>query len=254
MPSSILLLAHAGAAENPWFGIVVIAAAVTAVVFLLAAAGRIPLESLGDLLLPAAVVVLLAGLGGSVGDAIADRAPIAVPILAVLVIALLVGAATPARLAFAEPLGWGALALSVVGVVALGPVLETTFFPPPETLPMGDDAELEMELVEGPDADGRVTVQVTVTGGTIAASPTDPPPADVEEAMVATFVSGPAIVVPDVGPTDCTPTCTSTTYELTLPPTADGGIPEQVYVELLTARQLPFGPPLRAFVDVPPLP
>lgn len=250
MLDQLLVLAHGGAGDNPWFGIVVVAAIALTGVFVLAALGRIPLESPGDLLLPAAVVVLLAGLGGSVGDTIADQAPVAVPVLVVLLVALVVGAVTGRSLRLGAPLGYGAVALAVVAAVALGPTLETTFFPGPVPLPMSDDADLTVALVDGPDPEGRLTLEVAVTGGTLAPAAGDQPD-DREEAMVPQFLAGPAFVRPDATIGDCAPTCTSLQYELTLPTNADGTLPDRVQVELRTAQLLPFGPPLRTVLELP---
>jgi hypothetical protein len=246
-----LLLAHAGAGQNPWFGILTIAAVVVVVVFVLAALDRVALASPGDLLLPFATVVLLSGLGGSLGDGVADRAPVAVPVLTVLVGALVLAASTTLTLRFTRPLGWGAAALAVVAAVTVSPALESTFFPLPEALPVSVDAEATLRLVEGPDADGRVTVEVAVTGGSLGPGPTDRPNDDLEEGLLPRFVAGPAFVAPVAGPVDCATSCTSSTYELVLPVTADGTLPDLVQVELLTSTELPFAPPLRASADVP---
>lgn|GEM_PF-5110535 len=245
------LLAHLGADGDPWLGILTVAAAIVAVVFVLAALGRVRLDEPGDLLLPLAAVVLFAGLGGSLGDAAADQAPWALPLAVVLLGALVLAATTDLDLGLTRPLGYGALALAAVAALALRPTLETTFFPPVLALPQADDAVAELVLVDGPDDEGRVTVELSVTGGTIGAGPQEQDNEDLEDGMVPRFVAGPAFVRPAEGPSDCPETCTSTTYELVLPVTGDGALPARIQVELLTAAQVPFAPPVTAAVDVP---
>lgn len=250
MTALVPVLAHEGGSGSAWLGIATVAAVAVAVLFVLAVLDRVQLDGAGDLLLPLAAVVLVAGLGGSLGDAVADRAPIAVPVLVVLGVAVVVAASTDLVLRPTSPLAVGAVVLAVVAAVVAGPWLEQQFFPAPEALPTAQDAVVDLAVVEGPDAQGVVRVEVSVSGGSLGVAVATERPDDLEEGMLPRFVAGPAFVLPLDQPTDCDPTCTSATYGLQLPE-VDGGLPDRVTVELLTAHQLPFAPPVRATVDLP---
>lgn len=92
MPEFVPLLAHIGSPNNPWIGVMTVSAWVLLVVFGLVASRKVQVDTPGDLLLPLAAVVLVAGLTGSLGDAVNDQGPWAVPAGLVALGALLVGA------------------------------------------------------------------------------------------------------------------------------------------------------------------
>lgn len=252
MTTLIPVLAHIGSPENPWIGVMTVSAWVLLVVFALVVADRIELEAPGDLLLPLAAVVLVAGLTGSLGDFINDQGPWAVPAGLVVLVALLWAA-------FGElDLSWGrrapivVIGLAVVAAVALYNPLESLWFPANAEdvpLPIPDDATVAAEVVEPLDDRGRFTVRVTLEGATFGDNSFQPRE-DPETGLRPKFPIGPIVLNPPI-PEECAAAevCTEAEFELTLPSGFVEDPPERFEVEMLTSDGLPFAPPVRAEFD-----
>lgn len=248
------LLAHIGSPNNPWIGVMTVSAWVLLVVFLLVVARRIQVEAPGDLLLPFAAVVLVAGLTGSLGDVINDQGPWAVPAGLVVLVALLVAAFGSAEFRWGDRSTYLVLGLAVVASVAFYNPLEDLWFPTNAEdvpLPVLDDAQVAAEVVEPIGDDGRFTVRVTLEGATFGDGLGTAPREDPEEGLVPRFQVGPVYLNPPV-PEDCAAAevCTEAEFQLTLPEGFASDPPESLVVELLTADGLPFAPPLQTRFEV----
>ena len=248
------LLAHALSAYNPWIGTMTVSALVLLVVFGLYAAGRLEIEAPGDLLLPFAVVVLVAGLAGSLGDAINDQGLWAVPAGLVVLVALLVAAFGDIDFRWGQRSTFGVLALAVVAAVALYNPLEGLWFPTgPGDIPLPplEDGEVTAEVVEPIGEDGTFVVRVTLESATFGDNTPGERPADPETQLVPRFQVGPVYLTPPIPP-ECVEAeaCTEAEFELTLPAGATSDPPDSIVVELLTADQLPFTPPLQTRFDL----
>lgn len=271
MTMFVPLLAHIGVSDNPWIGVLTVSAWVLLVVLALHVARRLELDSPGDLLLPFAAVVLVAGLTGSLGDAINDQGPWAVPLGLVALVALLVAAFSDVSLRlFNRALTVTAVA-AVVSVAVLMPVLEYAFFGDGTDdaftlaavtwywedgygqerdallLPEPDDAQVTAEVVEPLDDDGRFAVRVTLQGASFNDNRSVGVADDPEEGVLAKFPVGPVVLNPPV-PQDCAEQerCTEAVFELTLPPGISQDPPTELEVELLTSDGRPFAPPVLA--------
>lgn len=250
------LLAHALSAYNPWIGVMTVSAWVLLVVFGLYVAGRLQIDTPGDLLLPFAVVVLVAGLAGSLGDVINDQGPWAVPAGLVVLVALLVAAFSDLDFHWGQRRTFGVLALVVVAAVALYNPLEQVWFPTSAEdipLPPLEDGEVTAEVVAPIGEDGTFVVLVTLENATFGDNTPGERPADPETGLVPRFQVGPVYLTPPIPP-ECVEAevCTAAEFELTLPSGAASDPPESLVVELLTADQLPFAPPLQTRFDLEP--
>lgn len=248
------MLGHVLSQDNPWIPLLTVAGIAVVVVFLLVATGRVAIEEPGDLLLPLASVVLVAGLAGSVASAdwLLDQGPWIVPAAIVLLIALVV-AATVADVR----LGPGALRATgvvtvlavAVGAAAFAPLDDAWFGEEADVFAVDrGDASVEMDLVEPLDDDGRLVVEITLDGGTIGDNvPTGTRPDDPEREMFVRFLLNGQPRFPAV-PDQCAgdPDCTTARFELQH--TGDEPL-ERVTVELLTADQVPFTSPLSAMLE-----
>lgn len=246
----IPLLAHALSPDNPWIGVMTVSAWVLLVVFGLYVARRLEVEAPGDLLLPFAVVVLVAGLTGSLGDFINDQGPWAVPAGLVVLVALLVAAFSDVEFHWGQRRTFAVMALAVVAAVALYNPLEDVWFPTaPEDVPLPslDDGEVAAEVVEPPGDDGTLAVRVTLENATFGDNSPGERPSDPETELVPRFQVGTVYLTPPI-PEECAQAtdCTEAVFELTLPPAVADDPPESLVVELLSADQLPFSPPLQA--------
>jgi hypothetical protein len=255
--SIVPLLAHIGSPNNPWIGVMTIAAAALVVMFMLVAFRAVTMEAPGDMLLPFAVVVLLAGLAGSLGDAINDQGPWVVPVGVVALIALTLSAFrggidfSPKRSAFA-----------IVVVVALAVSLSTRsfleglWFPNQQAevfLPERGDATATLELLSPVNENGTFRMRLTVTGGTLGTMIQSGEPDDTELDMVTRWLVGPVYLVPPVSDACAADeACTSSEFEITLPAGFVTEPPERVTVELLSSNGLPFATPLTASIELRP--
>lgn len=250
MSTFVPLLAHIGSPNNPWIGVMTVSAWVLLVVFALHVARRLELDSPGDLLLPLAAVVLVAGLTGSLGDVINDQGPWAVPAGLVVLVALLWAAFGDVDFAWGQRRTFAVLGVAVVAAAALYTPLENLWFPTGADdvlLPIPDDAEVAAEVVEPLDDQGRFAVRVTLRGATFNDNQTVAQGDDPEEGVLAKFPVGPIVLNPPI-PADCAAQeqCTEAVFELTLPPGITDDPPADLEVELLTADGLPFAPPVLA--------
>ncbi len=248
------LLAHIGSPNNPWIGIMTIASAALLVIFVMLVLKKVTIAAPGDLLLPMAVVVLVAGLAGTLGDAINDQGPWAVPIGLVLLVALLVAA-------FRGGVDFGVTTrptlitglAAVVAAAALYVPLENLWFPGTQDvfLPERGDATVALSLVSAPDENGTFVVRLDLTGGTLGTSLTSTAPGDPETGMVTRFLVGPVYLSPPVSDACAADdACTESEYEITLPAGFLTEPPDSITVELLTANGLPFVEPLTASVSL----
>ncbi len=180
-----VLLAHAGPGSS-WQAMVVVAAVVLAGAVLAAAAGRLTITRLDDVVVPFATAAMLSSVGLLAHEWLSDAIGWALPVGVVAAITLLLAALTPLDLRLPAPLPMGAMALASVGAVVLHAPLTIALHPPAELLPLADDAEVAIldpsdeDLVAGP----TVEVSVAVSGGTIGPGTVDlgDLPADPEEA------------------------------------------------------------------------
>ena len=255
MTPFIPLLAHIGSPNNPWIGVMTVSALVLVVVFVLVAAGRVQLQAPGDLLLPLAAAVLVAGLAGSLGDVINDQGPWAVPAGLVALVALLVGAFRGVEFSWGQRRTWGVVGLAAIAAVALYNPLNDLWFPTDasgEPLPTLQDAQVTATVTEPLGDDDSLTVRVTLDGATFGDTITGTRPADPETRLVPRFQVGPVYLNPPVPP-ECAAIedCTEAEFELTLPTGFVSSPPESLVVELLTADGLPFAPPLQTRFEVP---
>ena len=249
MTPFIPLLAHIGSPNNPWIGVMTVSAWVLLVVFVLVAAGRIQLQAPGDLLLPLAAVVLVAGLAGSLGDVINDQGPWAVPAGLVALVALLVGAFRDVQFRWGDRRTWVVVGLAAFAAVALYSPFNNLWFPTDdsgEPLPALQDAVVTAMVTESLGEDGTLTVRVVLEGATFGDTTMAARPADPETRLVPRFQVGPVYLNPPVPP-ECAAVedCTEAEFELTLPTGFVSNPPESLVVELLTADGLPFAPPLQ---------
>lgn len=256
LTSFVPLLAHIGSPNNPWIGVMTVSAWVLLVVLGLHIARRLEIDSPGDLLLPLAVVVLVAGLTGSLGDTINDQGPWAVPAGLVALGALLVAAFRDIDFHWGERRTFVVIGLAVVAAVALYSPLEQLWFPTNAAdvpLPALEDGEVTAEVVEPLADDGTLVVRVTLENATFGDNVPGERPDDPETGLVPRFQVGAVYLTPPI-PEECVEAevCTEAEFELTLPSGAVSDPPDSLVVELLSADQLPFAPPLQARFDLPP--
>ena len=258
MTSSALVLAHAGPGST-WQAMVVVAGIALAGTVLAAGVGVLEVRHPRDLVGPMAVVVILASLGVLVHEIVSDWIGWGLPLAVVAAATLLLGAVAGVDLRLPAPVPMGALALAGVSAWLLFTPLTVALHPPPEILPLSDDAELTILAPhEGAEvAAGPVPVTVAVTGGSIGPGGADLSalPADPEEAGEVTVAvravrddGGTApqrrVDIEVVGCTVAAP-CDRTTVEVPLDP----GV-WQLTVDLNRGDGTPLAPPVRARTTV----
>ena len=185
MAAAAGLLAHAGPGST-WQAMVVVVGVVLAAVLLAAGAGLLPIASPGDLLTPLAAAAILASLGLLAHAVISDWIGWGLPLAVVSLTTLLLGATTGLDLRLPAPLPMGAIALAGVSMWTLYAPLTVALHPPPEVLPLSDDATLTV-LSPAEDAEvtsGIIEVTVAVENGSIGPGGVqlDALPSDAEEA------------------------------------------------------------------------
>lgn len=256
MAEIVPLMAHIGSPNNPWIGMLTVSSWVLIAVYVFVAAARVRLESAGDLLLPLAGAVLVAGLFGSLGDVITDQGPWAVPAGVVALSALLIEANTDVDLRWSGWRGWSVLGVAVASAVVLYGPLDSLWFPTDDAgdpLPALQDASVAAEVVSAPTSDGTLRISVTLEGATFGSGITGTRPDDPESGLVPRFRVAGAYLMPAVPPS-CVAArpCVEATFELSLPEELDQAPPDSLVVEMLTADGRPFAPPLQTEIPVSP--
>ncbi|TVP64938.1 MAG: hypothetical protein EA340_13145 [Nitriliruptor sp.] len=249
-----LVLAHAGPGST-WQAMVVVAGVALTGVVLAAGIGWLQVRRPADLVAPLAATAVLASLGVLGHEVVSDGIGWGLPLAVVSLGTLLLGGVAGVELRFPAAVPMGALALLGVSAWLLYAPLTVALHPPPEILPLSDDAELEILAPrEGAEvAAGVVPVTVTVVGGSIgpggvelSALPEDP-----EEAGELTIAlqqlrddDGAApqrrLDIEVVGCTVATP-CEEVTVEIAVPAGT-----WQVTVDLNRGDGTPLAPPVRA--------
>lgn len=256
MSPFVPLLAHIGSPNNPWIGVMTVSAWVLLAVFALVASKRIQVDEPGDLLLPFAAVVLIAGMTGSLGDAITDQGPWAVPAGLVALGGLLIGAFRDVTYSWSSRRTWGVVGIAVAASALLYAPLDSLWFPTDasgEPLPVLQDARVSAEVVDPLDDQGTVRVRVMLENATFGDTTFGTRPDDPQTELVPRFQVGPVYLTPPI-PTECVEAddCVEATFELTLPSSLVEDPPDSLVVELLTADGLPFAPPLQTRFEVTP--
>lgn len=247
------LLAHAGPGST-WQAMVVVAGVVMAGAVLAAGLGRLPLEGPEDLLAPVAAAAILASLGLLVHWIVSDWIGWGLPLAVVSALTLLLGALTPLDHRLPSPLPMGAIALAGVSMWALYGPLTIALHPPPEILPLSDDADLVVLAPDGqePVPAGEVAVTLRVDGGSIGPGgvPLTDLPEDPEEAGALVVAVRPVAGDGTTGPLErvavAVPGCTvqDPCTEVTVPVPLQAGTWE-VVVELQRGDHTPLAPPVR---------
>ena len=253
MTAAPLVLAHAGPGST-WQAMVVVAGVVLTGVMLAAGFGWLQVRRPADLVAPLAATAVLAGLGVLGHEVLSDGIGWGLPLAVVALGTLLLGGVAGVELRFPAAVPMGAVALLGVGVWLLSAPLAVALHPPPEILPLSDDAALEVITPpEGADVvAGVVPVTVTVVGGSIGPGGVDLSalPADPEEAGELTIalqeLRGDGGAAPqrrlDIEVAGCTVAapCEEVTVDLVVPAGT-----WQVTVDLNRGDGTPLAPPVR---------
>lgn len=233
------ILAHSGHGAE-WQSVLTLMAIGLGVVLILLLIGRLEIEEGGDLVVPLALVALLAAAAPVASDTLSDLSPWAFPVGVVVLIGLIVHATTTVDLTSAVPLG--AVVLIAAGAaVGAGPALTDAWIPQAGVLPIADDAVITiLSPQEGATVEGtEVTFEVDLTGATLGPIELDgDPPSDPEELGHLHLTIDGVVVERDVFD-DCTreQPCTGGTFTHELEP----GI-HRIFLEFVDHRHLPFQP------------
>lgn len=230
MSGLLLVLGHAGPGST-WQAMVVVAGVVLAGTVIAAGLGLVSIASMDDLVVPLAGAAIVSSLGALGHEFISDGIGWGLPVAVVATSTLLLGAATSLDLRFPAPLPMAALALGAVAGVVLYPPLTVALHPPPELVPLSDNAAI---IVDAPDDGaqlpaGAVDLRVRITEGSFGPAepvPLEQLPADPEEAaslevVIDRMVDGEAaertVVVPTYAET-CTieAPCTEVSFAIDL--------------------------------------
>lgn len=217
-----LVLAHAGEGAT-WQALLVVAALGLLVVFVLAVLGRVRLEQADDLVLPLAGVAIASSLAPLASQLLSDWVGWAFPAGVVALVAIVLVALTPLRLAPSSPVTYGAIALGAICGALLYAPITRAWHPQPEFLPLADDAEV---AIVSPSADaqvpaGEIDVTVALTGASVQSSllTSRQLPADPEEAGILAVAVDGEVITPSFAE-DCTvdAPCTEVTFPVTVDP------------------------------------
>lgn len=235
------LIAHAGPGST-WQAAVVVAGLALAICVMLAVAGRLPISSPQDLLVPLAASAIAASLGPLGHTFLSDVVGLGLPLAVVSLLALLLAALTPLELTPSSPLSLGSLALAAVSMYLLFTPLTVALHPPADLLPLADDAEVTIaDPSDGATLEaGPVPVTVTVTGGSIGPVLTPPeelPPDPEEAGSLQVFVDGDPQEVDWDGTCTVTDPCAQVDFEVEVP-TGES----QLAVEFVRGDGTPFAP------------
>ncbi|MEX1164618.1 MAG: hypothetical protein WEB03_13680 [Nitriliruptor sp.] len=124
-----LMLAHAGEGAT-WQALLVVSSLGMVIVFGLVLIGRVQMSQPDDLVLPLAGVAIVSSLAPLGGELLSDWVGWAFPIGVVALVALILAALTPLRLAFTEPATYGAVASAAIGAIALQGPITVAWHPP----------------------------------------------------------------------------------------------------------------------------
>lgn len=172
MITDVVFIAHAGAGAT-WQALIATIGIGLVVVFLLAASGRLGLESPGDLVLPLAAVAILSSLAPTASDVLSDWVGYAAAAGLVSLAALTFAARPGISLRWSTPLAIGTAVAAAAAAIWLGPQLNTAWHPRTPTLPLADDATVTITApTDGTTVDGGgVTVSVDIDGATAVSGP-----------------------------------------------------------------------------------
>ncbi len=155
------VLAHAGPGST-WQAMVVVAGVVLAGYVIVAASGRITIERPDDLVVPVAAAAIAGGIG-VVGHAVlSDFIGWGLPLAVTALLTLTLAATTPLDVRLPGPLPMGALAVALVSTITLYQPLTIALHPPPEFLPLAEDARIAIEEPADEATVPAGTVEVTV--------------------------------------------------------------------------------------------
>lgn len=131
-PTTPLPLAHAGPGAS-WQAVVTIICLGLVLLFVAVVAGWFEVREPGDLLLPVAAVVIIAGLGTGVSETVSDWVGWAIPIGVAAIGALVVATLTSLELTVRSRFVWGAVVVAVVAAILLTEPLTDALHPPEMT-------------------------------------------------------------------------------------------------------------------------
>lgn len=246
----IELLAHAGAGST-WQAMVTVVALGFVLVMLLVALGWLELDSPGDLVLPVAGVAILTSLAPIGDDWLSDWIGWAFPVGVVALVALVLAALTPLRLALDGVLLYAALGVAALAAVLLYQPLTVAWHPPADFLPDPGDTAIEiLEPADGAELEpGEITIGVRVENGSIGPGqvtveevPSDP----TEQGVLELTVGGERVEVDLAGQCPATDPCEQVEVEVGLPAGEEIGL----QVELLRGDGMPFSPPVLDRIEV----
>lgn len=241
--TDLSLLAHAGAGAT-WQALVTAIALGVVGVFLIAATGRVKLQSKDDLVLALAAIGILAGLAPTASNLLSDWVGQAAAAGSVVLVTLSIAARPGRSLHWRSPLAIGTVVVAVAAAVWLGPPLNVAWHPRDPTLPLADDASVSiMSPEEGATVETEevVTVTVAVAGATVVATAlsTDSVPADPEDrGRLRVFLDGREVAVQPLEECTDTSPCERLTYELL---ELERG-PHTLIVEFVRADGVPLAP------------
>jgi hypothetical protein len=238
---TIDLLAHA-AGGGTWQSLATVFSGGVAVVFLLAAIGKLRITTWADLTLPLAAVAVVSGLAPITGDAVADAAAWVVPVGVACLVPLIIAAATGTPVGESPLVAGGAVVVAVGGALLVGPILLDAWTEQDPTLPPSDDAALTITSPVGDTVEaGEVTVAVEVAGGSFGPPNLDPgdAPDDPEElGMLMVYFDGELLEVEVEQTCSVDAPCRGVTFPLEVEP----GV-HDLTVELRRWDGTPLGPP-----------
>lgn len=131
-PTTPLLLAHGGPGAS-WQAVVTIICLGLALLFVAVVAGWFEVREPGDLLLPVAAVVIIAGLGTGVSETVSDWVGWAIPVGVTAIGALLVATLTPLELTLRSRFVWATVVVAAAATFLLAEPLTDALHPPEAT-------------------------------------------------------------------------------------------------------------------------
>lgn len=214
----MLILAHTGAGAS-WQALVATIGIGLVVVFLMAAAGFLVLQSPGDLVLPLAGVAILSSLAPTASDMLSDWVGYAAAAGLVSLASLTFAARPGVSLHWSTPMAIGTAVVAAAAAIWLGPQLNLAWHPRTPTLPLADDATVTITApTDGATTDdGDVTVSVDLDGATAVSgvplagrAPDDPE----ERGRLRVFIDGREVTGDPVEKCTEDEPCDSMTYVL----------------------------------------